>query len=173
MQASGTDRAALAATAVTVLLWASAFVVIRGTGRYFGPGSLALGRVLAASVMLAVIVALRREGLPNRAAWPGIVGFGVLRFGVYVVALNWGEQTVDAGTASMIVGVGPAGGGLGGPTARRGVPATSAAGHSAVGNTPRYSRPRSAPGGAAASWDASWRTKGSVATVPTTPSRPS
>ncbi|HEX6857879.1 MAG TPA: DMT family transporter [Streptosporangiaceae bacterium] len=87
--------------------WASAFVVIRDAGRYFGPGPLALGRMLAGSAVLAGIAAVRREGLPPRAAWPGIAGFGVLRFGVYMVALNRGEQLVDAGTASMIIGVGP------------------------------------------------------------------
>lgn len=107
MPASGTDRAAVAAAAVTMVLWASAFVAIRGAGRYFEPGPLALGRVLAASAVLAVVVAVRRESLPPRAAWPGIAGFGVLRFGVYMVALNWGEQKVDAGTASMIIGAGP------------------------------------------------------------------
>lgn len=98
----GIDRAALAATATTVLLWASAFVAIRSDGHHFGPGALALGRLLAGSVVLGVIAAVRREGLPPRAAWPGIAGFGVLWFGVYMVALNWGEQEVDAGTASMI-----------------------------------------------------------------------
>lgn len=105
--AGGRDREAQAAAVVTMVLWASAFVVIRGAGRYLGPGPLALGRLLAGSAVLAGIVAARREGLPPRAAWPGIAGFGVLRFGVYMVALNWGEQMVDAGTASMIIGVGP------------------------------------------------------------------
>jgi drug/metabolite transporter (DMT)-like permease len=105
--AGGRDREGLAAAAVTMVLWASAFVVIRDAGRYFGPGPLALGRLLTASAVLAVIVAVRREGLPPRAAWPAIAGFGVLRFGVYMVALNGGEQLVDAGTASMIIGVGP------------------------------------------------------------------
>lgn len=104
---SSTDQAAVVATAVTMVLWASAFVTIRDTGRYFGPGPLALGRVLAASAVLAVTVAVRREGWPPWAAWPGIAGFGVLRFGVYMVALNWSEELVDAGTASMIVGAGP------------------------------------------------------------------
>lgn len=105
--ARGSDRAALAAAAVTMVLWASAFVAIRSAGRHFGPGPLALGRMLAGSAVLVVIVALRREGLPPRAAWLGVAGFGVLRFGVYMLALNWGEQLVDAGTASMIIGVGP------------------------------------------------------------------
>ncbi len=44
---------------------------------------------------------------PPRAAWPGIVCTGVLWFGVYMVALNWGEQHVDAGTAAMVVNIGP------------------------------------------------------------------
>jgi drug/metabolite transporter (DMT)-like permease len=51
--------------------------------------------------VLGVIAAVRREGLPPRAAWPAIAGFGAAWFGVYMVALNWGEQLVDAGTASM------------------------------------------------------------------------
>ena len=49
----------------------------------------------------------RRAGWPPRAAWPGIVVTGVLWFGVYMVALNWGEQHVDAGTAAMVVNIGP------------------------------------------------------------------
>jgi drug/metabolite transporter (DMT)-like permease len=32
---------------------------------------------------------------------------GVLWFGVYMVALNWGEQKVDAGTAAIVVSLGP------------------------------------------------------------------
>lgn len=101
------DRRSLLAAGVTVLLWASAFVAIRSAGEHFAPGALALGRLLAGSVVLVAVLLLRREGWPPRAAWPGIVAAGVLWFGVYMVALNWGEQEVDAGTAAMIVNVGP------------------------------------------------------------------
>ncbi|MFF5213219.1 DMT family transporter [Streptosporangium sp. NPDC000396] len=101
------DRRALAAAAVTVLLWASAFVAIRSAAQYFAPGALALGRLLAGSVVLGLIWLVRREGLPPRAAWPGILGSGILWFGLYMVALNWGEQEVDAGTAAMVVNIGP------------------------------------------------------------------
>ena len=96
-----------AAASVTVVLWASAFVAIRSGGRYFDPGALALGRLAAGSVVLAVVWLARGEGWPARAAWPGIACTGVLWFGVYMVALNWGEQHVDAGTAAMIVNIGP------------------------------------------------------------------
>jgi len=92
---------------VTVVLWASAFVAIRGAGQDFSPGALALGRLMSGAVVLAVISLSQRAGWPPRAAWPGIVASGVLWFGVYMVALNWGEQHVDAGTAAMVVNIGP------------------------------------------------------------------
>jgi drug/metabolite transporter (DMT)-like permease len=102
-----TDRRSLLAAAVTVLLWASAFVAIRSAGAHYSPGALALGRLFAGSLVLVLLLAVRREGWPPRAAWPGIVASGVLWFGAYMVALNWGEQEVDAGTAAMVVNVGP------------------------------------------------------------------
>lgn len=104
---AGVDRKALLAVAVTVVLWASAFVAIRSAVVHYSPGALALGRLLAGSLTLGVILLVRREGWPARAAWPGIVISGVLWFGVYMVALNWGELEVDAGTAAMVVNVGP------------------------------------------------------------------
>jgi len=104
---SGLDRRALAAVSVTVVAWASAFVAIRDAGRYFDPGALALGRLLAGSVVLGAVWLARGEGWPPRAAWPGIAGTGVLWFGVYMVALNWGERHVDAGTAAMVINIGP------------------------------------------------------------------
>jgi drug/metabolite transporter (DMT)-like permease len=102
-----TDRRSLLAAAVTVFLWASAFVSIRSAGEHYSPGALALGRLLCGSAVLVAFLLLRGEGLPRRAAWPGIVISGVLWFGLYMVALNWGEQEVDAGTAAMVVNVGP------------------------------------------------------------------
>ncbi|GAA5015966.1 hypothetical protein GCM10025734_65280 [Kitasatospora paranensis] len=112
MDTTGTERVArdgraLAAAGTTVLLWASAFVAIRDAGSHFGPGALALGRLLVGSVALLALLLRRGEGLPPRAAWPGIAASGVLWFGVYLVALNWGEQKVDAGTAAMVVNIGP------------------------------------------------------------------
>nr|WP_194238873.1 DMT family transporter [Streptomyces spongiae] len=102
-----TELLAAAAATVTVVLWASAFVSIRSAGAAYSPGALALGRLLTGAVALGVICVVRREGWPPRAAWPGILISGLLWFGFYMVALNWGEQQVDAGTAALIVNIGP------------------------------------------------------------------
>lgn len=107
MKGISTGRRAALAVGTTVFLWASAFIAIRSAGEHYEPGALALGRLLAGSAVLLLILALRREGLPPRAAWPGIAASGVLWFGVYMVALNWGEREVDAGTAALVVNVGP------------------------------------------------------------------
>ncbi|URN00341.1 DMT family transporter [Actinomadura madurae] len=101
------DKRAMAAATITVVFWASAFVAIRSAGAEYSPGALALGRLLSGTVVLGALLLVRREGLPPRGAWPGIITAGVLWFGAYMVALNWGEQLVDAGTAALVVNIGP------------------------------------------------------------------
>ncbi|MFF9818849.1 DMT family transporter [Streptomyces sp. NPDC014006] len=102
-----TELLATGAATVTVVLWASAFVSIRSAGAAYSPGALALGRLLSGAPALGLICLIRREGWPPRAAWRGIVISGVLWFGLYMVVLNWGEQQVDAGTAALVVNIGP------------------------------------------------------------------
>lgn len=102
-----TDLLAAGAATVTVVLWASAFVSIRSAGSAYSPGALALGRLLSGALALGLICLVRREGLPPRSAWRGIAISGVLWFGLYMVVLNWGEQQVDAGTAALVVNIGP------------------------------------------------------------------
>jgi drug/metabolite transporter (DMT)-like permease len=101
------DYKALAAVAVTMVLWSSAFVAIRYVGAHFHPGALALGRLLVGAGALALLLRSRGQTVAPRAAWPGIVGVGVFWFGLYTVALNWGEKYTDAGTAAMVAGLGP------------------------------------------------------------------
>jgi drug/metabolite transporter (DMT)-like permease len=105
--AVGTSRLVVVAAGVTVVLWASAFVAIRGIGSDFSPGALALGRLAVGGLTLGLFCVARRQGWPSRAAWPGIIVSGLLWFGVYMVALNWAEHKVDAGTAAMLVTIGP------------------------------------------------------------------
>jgi drug/metabolite transporter (DMT)-like permease len=97
----------VAAVGVTLLLWASAFVAIRHLAGTFSPGSLSLGRLLVGSVCLGAVALGRGLPRPTRGQWVSIVTIGVLWFGVYNIALNEAERRVDAGTAAMLVNVGP------------------------------------------------------------------
>jgi drug/metabolite transporter (DMT)-like permease len=98
---------ALAAALVTVTLWGSAFVAIRDAGTTLSPGSLALGRLLVSLVLLGAAAAIRREPLPARGDLGRIAAFGVLFLCVYSITLNAAERRVDAGTAAMLINVGP------------------------------------------------------------------
>lgn len=96
------------AIAVTIVAWASAFIVIRGVAPYFTGGALALGRLVVGALLLGIVVLIgRRWVAPTRREWLLITGFGVAWFGAYNVALNIAEQTLDAGTTAMLVNIGP------------------------------------------------------------------
>lgn len=98
---------ALAAALVTVVLWASAFVGIRSAGRVLSPEALALGRLLVSTAVLGSVALVRQEPLPTRDDLGRIALYGLLWLGVYNVVLNEAERRVDAGTAAMLVNVGP------------------------------------------------------------------
>lgn len=97
----------LLAAAVTLVLWASAFVAIRHLGETVPPGALSLGRLLVASVVLGVLVVVRRPSRPSRRDWPGLIAIGLLWYALYNVALNAAETRIDAGTAAVLIQVAP------------------------------------------------------------------
>ena len=102
------ERARIAgALAITLLMWASAFVVIRSVGQHLSPGPLALTRIVIGALALGVAMLARRERLPGREALVRAAIAGVLWFGAYMVSLNAAERWVDAGTSSLLVNTGP------------------------------------------------------------------
>jgi drug/metabolite transporter (DMT)-like permease len=95
---------------VTVVLWASAFVGIRAIGPHFSPGSLTLGRLAIAAVVLSLLVLpqlLKTRLLPRGREWWPILAYGVMWFGGYNVALNAAEHVLDAGTSALLINVNP------------------------------------------------------------------
>jgi len=97
----------LGAGAVTLVLWASAFVAIRHLGHGVSPGALSLGRLLVAAIAIGALLLTRERRWPPRKDWPLLLLCGVFWFGIYNLALNDAERRIDAGTAAMIVQVGP------------------------------------------------------------------
>ncbi|WP_226913238.1 DMT family transporter [Gephyromycinifex aptenodytis] len=103
----GTDLKVVAAAAITVLFWASAFIAIRFAGPHYDPGAMALLRMLIGTLGLGIIAAHQGIKLPPRRDVPLVIAWGVGWFCLYNLALNTAELSIDAGTASMIVNTAP------------------------------------------------------------------
>lgn len=97
------DASAAVALGVTILLWASSYSGIRAGLEAYSPGHVALLRFLAGSAGLAVYAFAVGLRPPRWRDLPGVLIGGFLGFTVYHVALNYGEVTVSAGAASIII----------------------------------------------------------------------
>lgn len=101
------DQITIAAVAVTVVAWASAFPAIRAGLSAFGPLELGALRFAIAAVPAAIFLMLARPPLPAlNELWRFATG-GVVFVALYTALLNYGELTVSAGAASFIINVSP------------------------------------------------------------------
>jgi drug/metabolite transporter (DMT)-like permease len=101
------DARVLLALGTTVFFWASAYAGIRHALQAFGPGEVALARLLVAAVALALYAAATRMRMPEARDLPVILLAGLFAFAVYHVALNYGEITVSAGAAGVLIATAP------------------------------------------------------------------
>ena len=95
------------AAAITLVTWASAFVVIRHVAEDISPGALGAGRLIVAAIVVLPLVLRRGWVRPDAHEWALLTACGIGWFGVYNLALNEGEARIDAGTAALIIQVGP------------------------------------------------------------------
>ncbi|WP_304355974.1 DMT family transporter [Brevibacterium sandarakinum] len=96
------------AALLTMVFWASSFVVIRDAADHYTPGPLSLLRMSAAVVVLSAWMLFRRPKFPTSTrTWVITLIWGVAWFAVYTVILNAAERSIDAGTAAMIVNIAP------------------------------------------------------------------
>lgn len=95
------------AALVTVVLWSSAFAGIRVGLEGYSPGHLTLVRFLAASIGFVLYAAVARLRLPPIREWSRFALAGLFGVTIYHTALNWGQTTVPAGIASVIIGTAP------------------------------------------------------------------
>ena len=91
----------------SVVLWAAAFPAIRAGLRGYDFGHLVLLRFLTASIVALGVWLVRGRPLPRRADLAVIVAVGLLSMTIYPAALSFGEQSVPAGTASILVNLSP------------------------------------------------------------------
>jgi len=97
------DSRIIIAIGITILLWASSFAAVRASLQAFTPGHIALFRFLIASVLLAVFTLITRIKLPKLKDIPVIFLLGFLGIAAFHTAQNYGQVTVTAGSAAMIV----------------------------------------------------------------------
>lgn len=96
------------AALLTMVFWASSFVVIRDAADHYTPGPMSLLRTGAAVVVLSAWMLFRRPKFPtSRVTWLIMVIWGIAWFAGYTVILNAAERSIDAGTAAMIVNIAP------------------------------------------------------------------
>jgi drug/metabolite transporter (DMT)-like permease len=91
----------------SLLFWASAFAGIRAGLQHYSPFHLAVLRFLVASATLAIGAMIRGVNWPDRHDFPRLFILGLLGIAFYHTALNYGELTVTAGSASFIINIAP------------------------------------------------------------------
>ncbi|MED2919179.1 EamA family transporter [Bacillus sp. AR8-1] len=101
------DLRIICAHAFTILIWGTAFPAIRLGLESYTPEHLTLLRLLIASFILFLFSFIYKLRLPDLKDIPAIFIFGALGFTIYHIALNYGEKTVNAGSASLIISVTP------------------------------------------------------------------
>lgn len=98
-----TDRRALAALALALLLWALSFPATRIALLAYRPEQLALARYVLATLVLLGYCAFVRAPLPRRGDLLPLVLTGLLCGTVYQLGFNFGMRSVTSGPAAVLV----------------------------------------------------------------------
>lgn len=92
-------------------VWSSAFAgvstVVVPSAHAYSPGEAALLRFLVASAATGLWALATRMRLPDRADLPRLATAALLGITTYHIAFNYGESTVSAGAASLVIAAGP------------------------------------------------------------------
>lgn len=97
----------VAATAVTVFLWASAFPAVKYALRYYSPESLMLFRFAVASATLACAAAWKKTKPPAAKDLPWFALSGFVGIFLYMWLFNTGAGMLASGVSSFIIASSP------------------------------------------------------------------
>ena len=92
----------------TLLVWSTTFAGLRASLAYFTPGHLVFLRWGIAALVLVSYGALTGMRAPARRDLPAITLAGLLGFGVYQIALAYGQSGLTAGTGGLLINLAPA-----------------------------------------------------------------
>jgi len=92
-----------------ILVWGAAFSGIKVLLETLSPGGLTAGRLVISAIVFTVMLPFLGSGKPRRE--PGdlwrLVVIGLTGAAGYHLAINWGEQYISAGVASLVVATMP------------------------------------------------------------------
>lgn len=104
------NRKALIPGLTTIVIWSSGFAGISASLQGgFTSGHLVLFRFIVASLTLLILAFLSRNSfrLPDKKDIIRIVILGWIGITIYHLGITFGQQTVTAGTAGMVIGASP------------------------------------------------------------------
>ncbi len=89
-------------------VWGSSFLLIKLAVATIPPVTLAAGRILVGALVLAAIVAARRQCWPrSRRAWLLLAVMGVIGNVIPFILINWGEVRIDSGLTAILMSTVP------------------------------------------------------------------
>jgi drug/metabolite transporter (DMT)-like permease len=90
------------------IIWGSSFTAIRAAVEFISPLQLAAIRIVIAAVILLLFVRWRGYAFPRTAGtWAVLALVGCLNSALPFFLINWGEQVVESGTASILMAASP------------------------------------------------------------------
>lgn len=92
---------------ISVLIWATAFLFTQYARESFSSESVGLLRYFCASIVLFVILAVKKLGFPKLKDVPKFLLSGGIGFALYVTAFNMSVQTINGTTSSIIIQISP------------------------------------------------------------------
>jgi drug/metabolite transporter (DMT)-like permease len=102
------SRASLARLSLLALIWGSSFLLIKFAIAGVSPAQLVLGRLIAGSAVLLLIVTVSGGSLPReRAVWGHLLAMGVVANIIPFFLFGWGELRVTSGMAGILHGTTP------------------------------------------------------------------
>lgn len=101
------DFRIIIAITITLIFWASAFAGIRVGLKEYSPEHLVILRFLTASFILLIYTLITRMPMPEKKDLPAMFFLGFIGITIYHLALVYGEVTVSAGSASILIASAP------------------------------------------------------------------
>jgi drug/metabolite transporter (DMT)-like permease len=98
----------VAALVFTLVVWSTTFAGLRASLQYFSPGHLVFLRWGTAAVVLVAYGIVTGMRAPALRDIPAVMLAGALGFGVYQVALAYGQTGLTAGTGGLLINLAPA-----------------------------------------------------------------